>query len=299
MSFQLQKAERAQAKLRVGVNGPSGSGKTYSALLLAYGITNDWSKIVVIDTENNSASLYAHLGEFNTLNLDAPYSPERYIEAIKACEDAGMEVIIIDSTSHEWEGSGGCLQINEKLAATKFRGNTWSAWSETTPRHQNFIHAITASKAHVITCTRNKIDTVMTEDKKVKKVGTKEIQREGFEYEITLNFNIDRDTHHAIVSKDRTNLFESQDPFIITTETGKQLVEWAQSGKPVEQPAKVVHKSYTKSDVADLTRSLFPSITNEEIKNKIIELTNLDPSTEDPTVVYKALAEVGPKVIID
>ena len=33
----------------------------------------------------------------------------------------------------------------------------------------------------------------MGEDKS-KKVGTKEV-KEGFEYELTLNFNIDRDTH--------------------------------------------------------------------------------------------------------
>ena len=105
----LKKAVRKQVKLRLGMSGASGFGKTYSALLLAYGMTNDWSKIAVIDTENKSASLYANLGEYNTLELSAPYSPELYTEAIKTCENAGMEVIIIDSISHEWEGKGGCL----------------------------------------------------------------------------------------------------------------------------------------------------------------------------------------------
>ena len=80
--MKLQKAQRHQVKLRLGLSGASGFGKSYSALLLAYGITEDWTKIAVIDTENNSASLYSHLGDFNVVSLNQPYSPERYIEAI-------------------------------------------------------------------------------------------------------------------------------------------------------------------------------------------------------------------------
>ena len=100
--MKLHKAERHQVKLRIGLSGPSGFGISYSALLLAYGITNDWSKIAVIDTENKSANLYSHLGHFNILSLEEPFAPERYIKAIKLCEDSGMEIIIIDSISHEW-----------------------------------------------------------------------------------------------------------------------------------------------------------------------------------------------------
>jgi hypothetical protein len=284
-TFILRKAERKQAKLRIGLSSPSGGGKTYSALLLAYGITGDWSKVALIDTEAGSGELYSHLGDYNVVQLDAPYSPERYIEYIKGCEDAGMEVIVIDSTSHEWEGKGGCLEINETIAQAKFRGNTWSAWSETTPRHQKFIQAIVTSKCHIITATRNKIDTVMTEDKKVKKVGTKEIQREGFEYELTVNFNIDRDTHKVIASKDRTNLFEGQDPFIITPDTGKKLIEWAMSGVEVETPTPTV----TKKDVANYAREQFVGIKDEDIRPKIVELTGLDPAKEEPVLVLEAL----------
>ncbi len=230
MGIILKKAQRKQAKLRVGVSGPSGSGKTYSALLLARGLASSWDKVALIDTENGSGELYSDLGDYTVAQLEAPYTPERYIEYIKACEDAGMEVIVIDSTSHEWEGKGGCLELNEILAASKYKGNTWSAWSETTPRHQRFIEAITTSKCHVITTVRNKIDTVMGDDKKVKKVGTKEIQREGFEYELTVNFNVDRETHRAMASKDRTNLFEKRDPFVITIQTGEELKKWNESG---------------------------------------------------------------------
>ena len=105
--MKLQQAQRSQVKLRIGLSGPSGYGKTMSALLLAYGITEEWNKIAVIDTENNSASLYSHLGDFNVLNLEEPYSPERYIRAIQTCEAANMEVVIVDSISHEWQWQGG------------------------------------------------------------------------------------------------------------------------------------------------------------------------------------------------
>src|SRR6218665_3497512 len=100
--MELKKATRKQVKLRLNISAPSGAGKTYSALRMAKGLCGSWAKIAVIDTENGSASLYSHLGEFNTIDLTAPYTPEKYIQAIELCEKAGIEVIILDSTSHEW-----------------------------------------------------------------------------------------------------------------------------------------------------------------------------------------------------
>jgi hypothetical protein len=282
MSLELRKAERSQAKLRIGVSAPSGGGKTYSALLMASGMA-DWSKIAVIDTENGRGDIYSDLGDYNIITLEAPFSPERYIEAIKSCEAAGMEVIIIDSISHEWEGQGGCLEINESLANAKYRGNTWSAWNETTPRHRKFIEAIISSTAHVITTVRNKVDTIMTEDKKVKKVGIKEITREGFEYEITVNFNIDRDTHKAMPSKDNTRQFEGKDPFVITAETGKQLIDWMKSGKKVvAKPVEI-----TKQDVVDYLEGA--GIAKKDMATYILEKTKLDAKTAEPKKVLAAL----------
>lgn len=225
--LQLKKATRKQVKLRLNISAPSGAGKTYSALRMAKGLCGDWNKVAVIDTENGSASLYSDLGDFHVIDLTPPFTPEKYIEALQTCVAAGMEVVIIDSTTHEW----ACLiEENELLAQSKFRGNTWSAWSNTTPRHDRFISAILHSPVHVITCTRSKMETVMGDDKKVKKVGMKDVQREGWEYELTISLNIDRDTHLAIPSKDRTNLFEGKNPFLITEETGQQISEWCNSG---------------------------------------------------------------------
>jgi len=99
--MKLQKATRKAVKLRLNISAPSGAGKTMSALRMAYGLCGEWSKVVVIDTENGSASLYSHLGDFNTIDLIPPFTPEKYIQAIEVSEAAGMEVIIIDSTTHE------------------------------------------------------------------------------------------------------------------------------------------------------------------------------------------------------
>lgn len=228
--IEIRKAERKQSKLRIGLSSPSGAGKTYSALLLAKGLVGIWEKVGLIDTETGRGDFYSDLGGYMIATLQAPFTPERYIEYIDAMIGAGVEVLIIDSISHEWEGKGGCLEINEKLAQAKYKGNTWSAWSETTPRHQKFIESIISAPIHVITTVRNKVDTVMTDDKKVKKVGTKEITREGFEYELTVNFNLDRDTHSAMASKDNTRLFDGRDPFVITEKTGEELREWVNSG---------------------------------------------------------------------
>lgn len=237
--MQLKKAQRKQVKLRLNLSAPSGAGKTMSALLMAKGLVGDWSKVAVIDTENGSASLYDHLGDFNVLDLQPPYSPERYIQAIDACISSGIECIIIDSSSHEWSGAGGCLEINEKLAAAKYKGNTWSAWSETTPKHDRFVNHVLHCNAHIITCTRSKMETVMGEDRKVKKVGMKDLQRDGWEYELTVSLSIDRDTHMAIASKDRTELFEGKEPFVITEKTGVLIRNWCDKGEISTQPVQI------------------------------------------------------------
>lgn len=226
--MQLKQSEKKQVKLRLGLSGASGFGKTKSALLLAYGMTGDWSKIAVIDTENSSASLYSDLGNFNVLDLSSPYSPERYIQAIEVCEKSNISVIIIDSASHEWNGSGGCLDIHEKL------GGRFQDWANVTPRHQAFIDKILQSQCHIITTTRRKMDyslDVGSNGKtQVVKHGTKEITRDGFEYELTVSFEIINENHLAKASKDRTSLFSNKPEFVITVETGKKILEWCNSG---------------------------------------------------------------------
>ncbi|HLW30239.1 MAG TPA: AAA family ATPase [Brumimicrobium sp.] len=258
--MKLKQAQRHQVKLRIGLSGPSGYGKSYSSLLLAYGITNDWSKIAIIDTENNSASLYSHLGEFNVLTLDEPFNPERYIQAIKVCEEASIEVIIIDSITHEWNGKGGCLQIHESL------GGRFQDWSKVSPRHQAFIDAILHSSAHIITTTRRKVDYSLDSDMngrtKVVKHGTKEITREGYEYELTVNFELINDKHLARASKDRTGLFMDKPEFIINKGTGKKLIQWCNEGISVESAVKEINDCTTIEGLREIYKK-HPSLQKE------------------------------------
>ena len=281
--MQLQKASKKQVKLRLGLSAVSGGGKTYSALLLAYGLCGDWNKIGVIDTENDSASLYSDLGAFNTLPLTAPYTPERYIQAIEACEKAGMEVIIVDSITHEWAGKGGILESHSGMT-----GNSFTNGSSITPRHASFIDKILKSKCHVITTVRRKQDYEMSKDSngkvKVEKAGLKEITREGYEYELTLNLELDI-KHNAKASKDRTGLFIDKPDFIITYETGEIIKRWCESGiaptDPIKQACELLRESTGMDELQvawasigkDMQREAKCLITKEEMKLSLTPTT--------------------------
>jgi AAA domain-containing protein len=227
------KAARKRAKLRLAISGVAGSGKTTAALEIATGLLgSNGGRIAVLDTEKGSASLYATSYEYDVMELDAPYTPERYIEVIHAAEEAGYAVLIIDSASPEWNGSGGCTEANEELAQAKFRGNTWSAWSSTTPRHRSFIEAMLQSKMHIIATFRAKEDTVQ-EGGKIRKVGMKMEARDGTSFEFSVVFELEHQSHMANVTKDRTRLFGS-DPHKVTQKTGAMLLTWLEEG--VEAP---------------------------------------------------------------
>ena len=243
--MQLQIAKRTQARIKAGLQGPSGSGKTYSALLMAYGLCNSWNKIAVIDTENYSASLYAHLGNYSVVNIAAPFSPEKYIEAIQLCEASGIEVIIIDSISHEWEGSGGILDVHGSMM-----GNSFTNWSKVTPRHNAFVQAMLQSPCHIIGTIRSKQDYVLSEKngKLVpEKVGLKGVTRDGMDYEFTLVFDININ-HNAVASKDRTGLFGNRAEFKISVETGTQILRWCNTGEAVN--------TATADDTIDISKRI-------------------------------------------
>ncbi|HWI94119.1 MAG TPA: AAA family ATPase [Flavisolibacter sp.] len=270
--MQLRKATRKKAKIRLGLSAVSGGGKTYSAILVAKGLVGDLSKVAIIDTENGSADLYAHLGDFNVLPLTAPFTPERYIEAIKSCEKAGMEVIIIDSISHEWDGKGGCLEIVESL------GGKYQDWAKVTPRHQAFIEAILHSPSHIITTVRRKQDYEMIKDGnkiRIEKGGLKEITREGFEYELTINLELD--THHnATASKDRTQLFMGKPAFVPSEKTGELIANWCEQGeesfniKPGSDWYNRVDNCTTQKELVDLYQKNKTEVDSNPLLQQLI-----------------------------
>lgn len=223
--MQLRQSERKKAKIKMALQGSAGSGKTYSSLLLAQGLTNgDFSKIAIIDTENGSADLYAHLGNYNVLTLTPPFTPDNYIKAIDVCEKAGIEVIIIDSISHCWDY---LLDYHSSLA-----GNSFTNWAKITPLQKAFTDKILQSDAHIIATMRTKQDYVLNQkDGKYipEKVGLKAVQKDGLDYEFTIVFDVDI-KHFAVSSKDRTGLFMGKPEFIINSATGRKILEWCNSG---------------------------------------------------------------------
>lgn len=251
--MKLQVAERRQAKIKMAMQGPSGSGKTMGALQTAYGLCQSWDRIAVIDTENYSASLYAHLGQYLVLNITAPFTPEKYIEAIQTCLKAGVEVIIIDSISHEWEGSGGILDIHSHMT-----GNSFTNWGKLTPRHNAFVQAILQSPVHIIATIRSKQEYVLSErnGKQVpEKVGLKGVTRDGMDYECTIVLDIDI-KHNAIASKDRTGLFMDKPEFKITPATGEQILAWCQQGT-AKSPEGVLSEQIELCNTYDELKALY------------------------------------------
>jgi AAA domain len=285
--MQLQKAARKKVKLRLSLASPTGFGKTAGALIIAHGMGYDWDKIAVIDTENESASLYAdhtlptgyRIGEFNTIALMPPYTPEKYTEAIKACEDAGMEVIIIDSVTHVWSGKGGLLESNSSLGS-----NTFQNWAKTTPRYQAWLSSILNSKCHIITTNRKKQGYSMTEvngKKVVEKLGMEDQIRDGYDYEMTIAFEIINDGHLAKASKDRSSLFSDAPEFVITEEVGQKIKQWCDSGIDIKANAIAEMKSSTGLDQMKLCWTKYKAMqqdadfiaAKDEMKQKLTLVT--------------------------
>lgn len=230
-------AVRRKAKLRIALCGPSGSGKTFSALKLAAGMGG---KIALVDTECNSAVLYAHVCRFDAVNLPPPYSPDRYINLIHQAEEHGYDTVVIDSLSHAWSGSGGILEM-QSLEEIRQK-NSFRAWREITPKHNELVDAMLNANMNVIATMRSKQEWLADKDgdgrTQIKKYGMAPIQREGMEYEFTLTFDLNMD-HKAAVSKTRIDFMDKK-VMVLSEKDGKDIMDWMNSGlNEDEEPAKV------------------------------------------------------------
>jgi hypothetical protein len=260
--MQLQLATREKVKLRMSISAPTGFGKTYGALQIAYGITGDWSKICVIDTENKSASLYAHLGKYYTIPIEPPFTTQKYIQAIEVCEKGGIEVIIIDSVTHVWKGEGGLLEHNNNL------GGRYQDWAKTTPLYLKWLNKILQSSCHIICTMRKKQAYSMVQENgktKVEKKGMEDEIRDGFDFEMTIAFEVINDKHLTQAAKDRTQLFDGKPEFVITSETGKLIKEWCESGvDPVQDAISKLSTCNTTDDLTKLKETLSASVKKNE-----------------------------------
>lgn len=279
----FKKASRQQAKLRLALCGVSGSGKTYSALKLAKGMGFS-GKIAFIDTEFGSASLYAGVVDFDVCQLEAPFSPDRYIQAIKHAESAGYDVIIIDSLSHAWAGSGGVLDMQDKATQASASKNSYFAWRSVTPEHNKLVDALVQSKSHIICCMRSKAQHEVMTDSSGKvapiKLGLAPIQREGMDYEFTIVLDLDHKSHYFTSSKDRTDIYEGKHD-VISEKHGELIMDWINDGDPVPTIEELKNQSLemikSSKSLTEL-KSAFDKACSSDLRkdslamNKIIEL---------------------------
>jgi hypothetical protein len=228
----FRRATREQVKLKIGVQGPSGSGKTLGALALAFGLAPN-GKVAVVDTENGSASLYADRYSFDVLELNPPYTSKRYLDALTEAAEAGYEVVILDSISHQWAGEGGILDRKSVMDARP-GSNSYTNWAGFTKEHEEFKARILNAPVHVIATLRAKQDYIVETNERgkaqPKKVGLAPVQREGMEYEFSVVFELQMD-HKASVSKDRTGLFQEDIVDLLDKTVTKRIREWLASGK--------------------------------------------------------------------
>lgn len=239
MAFTFAQATKKQAKLRMALIGPSGSGKTYTALSIASALVPGGT-IAVIDTERGSASLYAG-DPFTFLHgeLVDNYHPDRFVEAIKAAETAGVDVLIIDSISHEWNGPGGCLDLVEKFKS-KYGGNKFAAWGDVTPIHDRLLDTINASRMHIIATMRAKTQYILIDDdkgrQKPQKVGMGPIQRDGAEYEFGIIGELDQD-NTLVITKTRCSALNGGIFRKAGADVADILSAWLTDGAPTPEPS--------------------------------------------------------------
>lgn len=243
MSF--QKAERRQRLARIAIAAPTGGGKTWTALAIATGLCPEGKSIGLIDTENRSASLYAGQFDFMTCDLFR-FSPNDYIKAIHDAEEAGFGVLIIDSGSHAWMGKGGVLDMKDEATKRSKSGNSFTAWRDVTPEHNNLVEALVRCRCHLIVTLRSKMEYVLQEDDRGRKMPTKlgmaPMQRDGFEYEFDVVADMDLD-HNLVVTKTRLPFLDRRVIKMPGKEIGREIRAWLETGAealpapPADPPA--------------------------------------------------------------
>lgn len=232
MTFQFRPAVRSNTIPLIGLYGQSGCGKTYSALLVARGMVGETGRIGMIDTETGRGSLYADQipGGYEVGELDQ-FAPANYIEAINAFEQAGVDIIIIDSASHEWEGVGG---VRDMAAAHEARSGKTGLhnWIKPKAEHAKFVQKLLRTKVPVIVCLRAKFKTKQVKIKGktevIKDDFTTSIQDSDFIFEMTAHMEVlpDHSIHLTKCSHpDLEKCFSNKKP--LTIETGVRIAEWA------------------------------------------------------------------------
>lgn len=253
--FKIEEAEREGARLVIGLGGVSGGGKTYTALQLAWGMANyDSRKVGFICTENRRGRLYADalkdangkVHKFLIGDLTPPFSPARYIEAINAFVKAGVEVLVIDSVSHEWEGQGGCEDIAH-APGSDGRAPKNPRWNDAKREHKSFMNAMLQSPVHVIAClrAREKVKQEVVGGKlQYTPLGILPIQEKNFTFELTASmmlWNGGKERDVLKCPEELASIFGGvgNQSGYLTPQHGKALRDWVDGAKQL--PPEVAH----------------------------------------------------------
>jgi hypothetical protein len=262
--FEIKKAVRKGAKTCVSLIGESGSGKTYSAIRLARGLVGKNGKIGVIDTEQRRASLYADcFGGFDVIDLEPPYSPARYREAIKTFKDAGYDVVVIDSMSHEWEGEGGVIWMaDHATTASGKKRNDMGKWAEPKAEHRLLMTSILNSGMHCVLCYRVKFPLLEVENENGKKEYIRgeptPVCEPNVDYDVTVKLYLDKESKHPTIQKCPEGieyLFPNNQ--FITEQAGQGIIDWLNS--PQRDKDAIIAEGITKKDLKAWFATLNPS----------------------------------------
>ena len=222
--------------------------------------TGKKAKILMGNTEQKRGYYYANEFDYDIVDIEAPHNPEKYVEFVNFAVQEGYDILIIDSSSHEWEGRGGCLEIHQQA------GGQYQSWAKVTPRHNKFIEAIADSPIHVIATMRGKDQYEMSKDDRgktnVQKIGVGAKQREGFEYEFTCTFLIDQKTSMAEAQKDNTHLFENEGATLLSEDYGRKIIQWANSGDGYTPPVRGRDESSDGEALSDIKKEIISLCTS-------------------------------------
>lgn len=234
MAIKIEQVERAGARVVVAFAGVSGSGKTYTALQFACGLAGgDPAKVGMLDTENRRGRLYADVlpGPFAYGELEPPFSPDRYIAAIDEFAKTGIEVLVVDSVTHEYEGTGGILEIQSKYP----RGP--KGWAIVKEKHKRFVNRLLQAPFHVVVCVRAREKTDFSDPSAPRSRGVEPIQEKNFLFEMTASLLLSDEGTRQQPIKVPAALREhlGRGEGYITQDDGAAVAKWIASGAPVDQ----------------------------------------------------------------
>jgi hypothetical protein len=290
-AFLFKKATKFESRLRFAIVGVSGSGKSYTSLAIATGLGG---KVAAVDTEKGSLSKYADLFSFDVLELSS-FHPQTYIDAIQVAENAGFDVLIIDSLSHAWMGKDGALELVDKAAKRNQGGNSFSAWRDVTPLHTALIDAILGSKMHIIATMRSKTEYVLETGRNGKmtprKVGMAAVQRDGMEYEFDVVGEINQE-HELVITKTRCSALTDG----IFAKPGKEIADllndWLKGEKlpePQQQPPAKLHalpppSPHAADNCEAIGKESAPQLSIKEIAQRLVDINAVTRTPDGYTV---------------